>query len=173
MQAGRSASGARPLNQSLFTWPWLRAGEGDLCREALGIGGTSVHSPGRLVCTRRLSAPHRGPLSASGVAAGPSLSGQGLLGGARLSSQSTHSLGVWSDATGLASCHLFPGLLQTGQVQRCCLAGAAFLETTGKWREAGCGVPSTGTGATVGSGYTPRRQPTLWHACSLVLLGPV
>lgn len=49
-----------------------------------------------------------------------------------LSSQSTHRLGVWADVTRLASCHVFPGLLNAGQVKPPCLADAAFLETTGK-----------------------------------------
>ena len=41
-------------------------------------------------------------------------------------------MGVWSDATQLASCHLFLGLPNTRQVKHPWLAGAAFLETMGR-----------------------------------------
>lgn len=49
---------------------------------------------------------------------------------------------MWSEVTQLASCHLFPGLLNTSQVKHPCLADAAFLETIGKSGRGGAvGLP--------------------------------
>lgn len=106
----------------------------------------------------------------------PSSAAKACCGDRSLSSQSTHRLGVWSDVTRLALCHLFPGLLNTGQVKHPCLADAAFLETTGK-SERGGAVGFQAQEAEVpsdwGAGYKLHIQPILWYACSFVLFYPV
>lgn len=97
-----------------------------------------MQSPGPAdVHTAAFCSTQRPSVCVLGLRCGPSSAAKASCGDGSLGSQSTHRLGVWSDGARLASCHLFPGLLKTGQVQRSCLAGAAFLETTGEWREAG------------------------------------
>lgn len=62
----------------------------------------------------------------------PSSAAKPCHGDRNLSSQGTLRFGVWSDATWLALCHLFLGLLNSSPVQHPCLAGAAFLQATSK-----------------------------------------
>lgn len=140
-QPGRSNSRAH-LSISITSHLAVTEGErGDLFRDALELGAPPRKAPVQLMCTRQLSAPHRGPLSVPwGCGVGPPSAAKACCGDASLSGQSTHRLGVWSEATRLASCHLFPGLLKTGPVQSSSLADAIFLETTGTWREVGLWV---------------------------------
>lgn len=83
---------------------------------------------------QQLFAPHRAPVSVLwGCSVGPFSAAKDCCADRGLLSQSTHRLGVWSGLTWLALCHLFPGLLNIGQVKHPCLAdAAAFLETTGR-----------------------------------------
>lgn len=111
-------------------------------------GGASSQSPSRsarssLLLHTELLCPSPGVAVWDPSSAARSCCRDGSLG-----SQGTRWLGVWSDATWLALCHIFLGLLNTSQVKHPCLADAAFLEATGNsegGEASGCGFPSTGT----------------------------
>jgi len=77
--------------------------------------------------------PHRAPLSVfGGCGVKPFLSCQAQPWRWTVQPPEHTQVGVWSDATQLASCHLFLGLPNTRQVKHPWLAGAAFLETMGR-----------------------------------------
>ena len=138
------------------------------CLGALSSEAPPCKAPVQLMCTQQLSA-HTEPLCPSLEAVVWSLSpaAKPCHGGGRFNSQSTRRLGVWSDATRLASCHLFLGLLNTRQVKHPCLEDATFLETTGKLERGGAvGFPAQEP--EVPSDQKPGTNSTRSPLCSLL-----
>lgn len=133
------------------------------------LGGPSLQSPSPADVHAAAFCPHRAPLSiCGGCGVEPFPSCQALPWGWKGQQPKHTQVGcVWSDATRLASCHLFLGLLNTRQVKHPCLEDAAFLETTGKLERGGAvGFPAQEP--EVPSDQKPGTNSTCSALCSML-----